>query len=70
MIELAEGLWIDPFSVTMVKRISENRCVLFTRGQPGTDGHVLDYGAEEVVEAIEDALNEVEEDGEDVEDED
>lgn len=65
MIELAEGLWVDPFSVTMVKRISKSKCALWTTGQPGSDGHILDYPAEEVVEAIEDATADDEEGVED-----
>lgn len=57
MIELAEGLWIDPFSVVMIKKIDENQCGLWTTGQSALEGHVLPYSAEEVVEAIEDACS-------------
>jgi len=57
VIELADGIWIDAFSVTMVKRISKDKCILWTKGQPGSDGHVLDFPAESVVEVIEDTIN-------------
>ena len=61
MIELVEGFWVDPFQVTVVKSISENKCSLWVYGQSATEGFVLDYPAEEVVQAIIDARVEDEE---------
>lgn len=61
MIELIENFWCDPFSVTVVKAISENKCALWVTGQSAMDGFVLDYSAAEVVQAIEDAKQESEE---------
>ena len=40
---------------------------LWTTGQPATEGHVLDYSAEEVVDAIESCYDDGDEDVEDEE---
>ena len=53
MIELIEGHWFNPDEIVSVKSIAKDRCILWTTGQPATEGHVLDYSAEEVVDAIE-----------------
>ena len=65
MIELIEGHWFNPDEIVSVKSIAKDRCILWTTGQPATEGHVLDYSADEVVEAIESCYV----DDEDVEDE-
>ena len=65
MIELIEGQWFNPDEIVSVKAIGKDRCILWTTGQPATEGHVLEYSAEEVVDAIESCYD----DGEDVEDE-
>lgn len=54
-VELVEGFWVAPESVTVVKKIDDDRCSLWVRGQSAMDGFVLDYPAEEVVEALHDA---------------
>lgn len=61
MIELLEGFWVDPFEVKIVKAIDERSCLLFVTGEGAMDGHVLDYPAEEVVDAVIEARNETEE---------
>ena len=65
MIELVEGHWFNPDEIVSVKAIGKDKCILWTSGQPATEGHVLDYSADEVVEAIESCYV----DDEDVEDE-
>jgi hypothetical protein len=67
LIELAEGIWIDPFSVAVIKSADEGSCVLWTRGQSALDGFVIPYPGEEVAQAINDAL---EDDGEELDTED
>ena len=67
MIELVEGMWFNPDEIVSVKSIAKDRCILWTTGQPATEGHVLEYSAEQVVDAIESCYDD---DGdEDVEDE-
>jgi hypothetical protein len=65
MIQLIEGMWFNPYEVVAVKAIGKDKCILWTTGQPATEGHVLDYSAEQVAEVINDYLGE-----EDVEEED
>jgi hypothetical protein len=65
VIELIEGQWFNPDEIVSVKAIGKDKCILWTSGQPATEGHVLDYSADEVVEAIESCYV----DDEDVEDE-
>jgi len=62
VIELADGIWIDPWSVTMIKKIDEGKCALWTTGQSALEGFVLDYDAAEVAEAVNDARNNSDED--------
>ena len=64
MIEIIEGIWLDPWSVTMIKRISDGKCALWTTGQSALEGFVLDYDADEVAEAINDARNDSDEEQE------
>ena len=67
MIELIEGHWFNPDEIVSVKAIGKDRCILWTTGQPATEGHVLDYSAEEVVDAIESCYDDGDEDVEDEE---
>ena len=67
MIELVEGMWFNPDQIVTVKSIGKDKCILWTSGQPATEGHVLEYSAEEVVDAIESCYDD--ENDEDVEDE-
>ena len=70
MIELVEGQWFNPDEIVSVKSIGKDKCILWTTGQPATEGHVLEYSAEEVVDAIESCYDdENDEDVEDTEDE-
>lgn len=55
MIELVDGFWVVPENVTVIKKIDEEKCALWVVGQSAMDGFVLDYPAEEVVEALLDA---------------
>jgi coenzyme F420-reducing hydrogenase gamma subunit len=61
VIELAEGVWIAPEHVAMIKKIDENQCLLFTVGQSALEGHVMPYAGREVAEAINDYWDEEEE---------
>ena len=66
MIELADGIFIAPEHVSMIKQVDENSCLLFTVGQSALEGHLLPFPASEVVEAIEDCYSD--EDDEDIDD--
>lgn len=57
LIELLDGFWVVPANVTVIKRIDEERCALWVVGQSAMDGFVIDYPAEEVVEALHDYEN-------------
>ena len=70
MIELVEGFWVDPWEVKIVKKIDDKSCTLYVTGEGAMDGHVLEYPAEEVVDAEIDARNESEADTDDDQDED
>jgi hypothetical protein len=65
MIEIVEGHWFNPDQIVSVKATGKDKCILWTAGQAATEGHVLDYSAEEVVQAIEDCYSEGEEEIED-----
>ena len=65
MIELVEGQWFNPDEIVSVKSIGKDKCILWTTGQPATEGHVLEYSAEEVVDAIESCYDDEDEDVED-----
>ena len=67
MIEIIEGHWFNPDEIVSVKAIGKDKCILWTTGQPATEGHVLDYSAEEVVDAIESCYDDGDEDVEDEE---
>ena len=66
MIELAEGVWIAPEHVTMVKEAGEDKCLIYFVGQSALEGFSLPYAASEVVQVIEESFCD---DGDDVEDE-
>jgi hypothetical protein len=61
MIELAEGLWVAPEHVALIKKVDENKCLLFLVGQSALEGHLLLYDAAEVAQAINDELEGYEE---------
>lgn len=53
MIELVEGMWFNVDQIVAVKSIGKDKCVLYTTGQPATEGHILNYSAEDVIDSIE-----------------
>jgi hypothetical protein len=57
MIELVEGVFVDPYAVTVVKSAGKGKCVFWVTGQSALDGFHLDYDAEEVAEAVSDACS-------------
>ena len=70
MIELIEGHWFNPDEIVSVKSIGKDKCILWTTGQPSTEGHVLEYSAEEIVDAIESCYDDGDDDDvEDIEEE-
>ncbi len=69
MIELIEGFWIDPWDVKAIKTIDEKSCTLWVSGQSATDGFVIPYPPEEVVQAVLDAREEIGNEEEEAEDE-
>ena len=70
MIELIEGFWCDVWEVRAVKKISEDKCLLFLSGMGAMDGFVIDYKAEEVVQAILDERERCDDEDEPDDDED
>jgi hypothetical protein len=58
VIELIEGQWFNVDQIVSVKAIGKDKCILWTTGQPATEGHILEYDAAEVVQAIEEAQEE------------
>lgn len=58
MIEIDDGLWIDPKSVTAVKTspLEPDRCTVFLSGQSSQDGFVVQRDADELAEEINSAL--------------
>jgi hypothetical protein len=65
MIEIVEGFWIDPWDVKVIKKIDETSCSLWISGQAATEGFVIPYPPEDVVQAVIDAREESEEEIED-----
>jgi len=65
LIQIVDGWWCDPWSVTVVKKIDENSCAVWTTGQSALEGFVLEYSAEEVADAVNDARNDEDGDSED-----
>ena len=70
MIELAEGIFINPEHVSMVKHIDENQCQLFFVGQSALEGFVLPYAASQVAEALDDYFDDTVDDDQDDSDQD
>jgi hypothetical protein len=70
IIEILDGVWLNPRSVTVIKKIDENSCALWVRGQSAMDGFVFDYPVGEVAEAVNDACDETEYEDEDEEESD
>jgi hypothetical protein len=57
MIEIADGLYIQPCHVTCVKRTDEGKCAVFVSGQKAEDGgFCVEREAEDVVAEIDEAL--------------
>ena len=69
MIELIEGFWVDVWEVRAVKKIDEGKCSIFLSGMGAMDGFVVDYSAEEVVQAIIDEREKGDDDDEDQDEE-
>ena len=69
MIEIVEGHWFNPDQIVSVKSIGKDKCVLWTVGQAATEGHVLEYSAEDVVDSIESCYADEDEDEDDQEEE-
>lgn len=57
MIELADGFWIAPEHITFIKRIDDNKCLMYFVGQGSLDGHVLPFEAGEVAEVVNDYVS-------------
>lgn len=60
IIELTEGVFLDPEKVMLVKVIDEKSCALFLEGANVIDGGItLDYPAEQVAGHVNDAIEEM-----------
>jgi len=70
VIELADGFWIAPEHITFIKRIDDNKCLMYFVGQSSLEGHVLPFEAGEVAEVVNEYFSDgpVEEDVEEDED--
>ena len=62
MIELEDGIYIAAEHVAMVKKVDDDKCLIFFVGQTSMDGYELPYSAEDVAEAIENSFVEEDED--------
>jgi hypothetical protein len=59
LIEIDDGLFIQPWKVVAVKRSAldeEEACTVFLSGQSAQDGFIVERDADEVVGEINDAL--------------
>jgi hypothetical protein len=70
MIELEDGIYIAAEHVAMVKKVDDDKCLIFFVGQSAMEGFALPYAASEVAEAIDDSFcddgdDDVEDDTED-----
>src|SRR5262249_12461103 len=71
LIELYEGFFVNPELVAVVKGMGGEKCALFTVGQSAVDeGFAIPYSAEEVSKHLNDAEQEMYEEGEESEDDD
>lgn len=56
MIEIADGVFVDPELIAVVKAVGKDKCAIFTPGQSAIDGgFLLDRPAVEVAEGIDSA---------------
>jgi len=68
MIEIEDGLFIDPWKAAAVKAVEEGKCLLFLDGVGAMDGFLLRCNALEAAQRIMDAryaAEDEEENGED-----
>ena len=64
LIEILDGVWLDIWSVTVIKKIDDKSCSLWVTGQGAMDGFVLDYPHAEVAQAINDEREKADEEPE------
>ena len=70
MIEIDDGIFVNPCKVTLVKAVTKKKSVLYVDGQSALDGFVLQRNALKLAQEIVDGMNEEnEEQDEDEEDE-
>lgn len=61
LVELIEGIWVDPWDIKLVKKIDDQKCAFWLSGQSALDGaFTIDYSAEDLVQLIQDARTGVE----------
>lgn len=59
MIEIDDGLWIDPDSVIAVRAGFKGQCTVFMSGQSAVDGGFLvDRDAEDLIDELSEAKGE------------
>jgi len=64
LIELAEGFYVDPEFVAVVKATGKDTCALFIPGQSAVDGgFTIDYPAYRVVRILNEEPDDDDEDG-------
>ncbi len=68
MIEIDDGIFVNPWKVTLVKAADKKKSVLYVDGQSALDGFVIKRNALELAQEIMDGMNE-EEDEEEKEEE-
>jgi hypothetical protein len=56
MIEVQDGLFIEPRHVIAVKAISEKKCLVFFKGNSALDGFTVDKPALEVADRVEEEM--------------
>lgn len=56
IVEILEGIWIDPELITVVKAAGKNRCVFWVTGQSALEGFVVDHSAAVFVNAVYEAM--------------
>lgn len=65
LVEIYEGFFCDPEEVAVVKTTGKDMCAVFTQGQSAMDGgFALPYAAEEVAAHVNDAIENMYEEGE------
>ena len=59
MIEIVDGVFVNPRKVAVIKEVDKDKCALFTSGQSAVDGgFLIDRPAIEVAEEIANELEE------------